>query len=546
MPSKPTYQDLLVRIAQLEDQLQDKALQQERVYPHSTGPSDKYRDQLQFITILFDTIPNPVFYKNSEGVYLGCNRAFADLILGVPRERIIGRSLYELPDLIPRKLADIYYEQDQTILSKTGEQIYEAKVKCADGVMRDFIFHKATYDNHAGEVAGLLGLMLDVTEKNKIQLKLQESEEKYRSMMESMTDAVYICSHDYRITYMNPQMIEKIGVDATGEHCYKALHGLDSPCPWCVFSKIKDGETVELEVKSPKDGKDYTVTNSPIYHHDGSISKMTIYRDRTRRKKMERELFNAKKLEATGAFAGGLSHDFNNLLCSMLGNILMIKQDKTIGEASSALLLAIENAAQSASRLTKRLMAFTQGEVLKFEKVSSSRLLSQCITKYERATKCTIDTSLQDSLTTVYVDEHLICTAISAILDNGLEAMVDEGKIQVTACNTIIDKESEYVREGLLSNPGTYLQITIVDRGIGIDKEIIPKIFDPYYSTKQRGEKKGLGMGLSRTYSIIREHSGHIVIDSVVKKGTNVTIYLPVNRRQQIVATPVVVPLPKR
>ncbi len=122
---------------------------------------------------------------------------------------------------------------------------------------------------------------------------LRESEEKYRSMMEGMKDPVYICSPDYRVTYMNPAMIQRTGTDLTGESCYKVIHEREEKCPWCVHEKIQQGDHVETTVVSPKDGRSYHVSHSPLFHTDGSISKMTIFTDITQQKRIEEALQKA-------------------------------------------------------------------------------------------------------------------------------------------------------------------------------------------------------------------------------------------------------------
>jgi PAS domain S-box-containing protein len=127
---------------------------------------------------------------------------------------------------------------------------------------------------------------------------LRESEEKYRSMMEGMKDPVYICSPDYSVTYMNPAMIQRTGADLTGEPCYKVIHEREEQCPWCVHEKIQRGDHAETTVVSPKDGRSYHVSHSPLFHADGSISKMTIFRDITELKRAEEALQKARdKLE---------------------------------------------------------------------------------------------------------------------------------------------------------------------------------------------------------------------------------------------------------
>ncbi len=125
-------------------------------------------------------------------------------------------------------------------------------------------------------------LSREIEKRKRAEEALRESEEKYRSMMEAMNDPVYICSNDYRVTYMNPAMINRIGTsDIEGNPCYKLMHGLDEKCRWCVHDKIQKGEHSITELVSPKDGRVYHVSHSPIFHTDKSISKMTIFRDIT-------------------------------------------------------------------------------------------------------------------------------------------------------------------------------------------------------------------------------------------------------------------------
>jgi PAS domain S-box-containing protein len=118
---------------------------------------------------------------------------------------------------------------------------------------------------------------------------LRESEEKYRSITESMVNAMYICSPDFRVEFMNPAMIKKIGYDATGQHCFQAIYGYVEKCPWCIHEKVQKGENVTTEIVNPKDGRTYNISHSPIFHKNGSISKMTIFRDITQHKLLEEE-----------------------------------------------------------------------------------------------------------------------------------------------------------------------------------------------------------------------------------------------------------------
>ena len=126
---------------------------------------DELKNNLRFLETLIETIPSPIFFLDRQGRYLGCNNSFAQQIVGMPKENIIGKTVFELPDAIPTDLADRYYEQDQKLFRELGTQEYEMEVQCSDGEKRDFFFTKATFKNYTGDVAGIVGVMLDVTKR---------------------------------------------------------------------------------------------------------------------------------------------------------------------------------------------------------------------------------------------------------------------------------------------------------------------------------------------------------------------------------------------
>lgn len=135
--------------------------------------------------MLFDTIPNPMFYKDINGSYQHCNDAFSKKILGIPKEQIIGKTLYDLADVIPKEHADVYYEKDEELLSENSVQCYEGQVSCADGAKKDFNFYKSSFVVN-NEILGLVGIMLDISEhKNTLKL-LDEKNEILNSL--SITD----------------------------------------------------------------------------------------------------------------------------------------------------------------------------------------------------------------------------------------------------------------------------------------------------------------------------------------------------------------------
>ncbi len=142
----------------------------------------------QFLKILLDTLPSPIFYKDINFVYQNCNNAFSEMILGIPKEKIIKKTLFDLPEVIPAELAKIYQEQDETLLKNPGKQEYKASVKCSDGKTRTFKFYKSTLENDSKEVAGIVGIMLDITELEQRHLELHEKNKQLEAL--SITDSL--------------------------------------------------------------------------------------------------------------------------------------------------------------------------------------------------------------------------------------------------------------------------------------------------------------------------------------------------------------------
>lgn len=257
-------------------------------------------------------------------------------------------------------------------------------------------------------------------------------------------------------------------------------------------------------------------------HENRTIGVVIVFRDITDRQKLENELARTQKLESLGLLAGGIAHDFNNILTAVFGNIILARMN--IREDSPAFdqLSEAENAMVRAKELTQQLLTFSKGGAPVKETADITSIIIDSTKFMLRGSPSRCEFALDPALWTVDVDPGQISQVINNIVINADHAMPGGGIILVSALNCTLEKGTS-----LPLAPGRYVRITITDKGEGISRENLARIFDPYFTTKA----KGSGLGLSTARSIIRKHNGHIDLESEVGKGTSVHIYLPASEK---------------
>jgi PAS domain S-box-containing protein len=345
---------------------------------------------------ILNTIPSPIFYKGIDGRYQGVNQAFLQFY-GKTMEQVLGKTAHEV---FPKKIADKYLRMDQDLFQDPGIQAYEFHNYDAHGQRREMSVHKATFLDKDGSIAGLAGIMIDITE----------------------------------------------------------------------------------------------------------------------RKKAEEERLRFSKLESLSILAGGIAHDFNNILTAILGNIGLAMLDGKIEPRVQDRLAQAEQACLRAQALSQKLLTFANGGAPIKKIVSIANLLKELAILTLSGSKSRYEGSFPDDLWSVEADTAQLNQVIGNLLINADQAMPEGGIIKITAENISVKAKSN-----LPISKGKYVKFAIADQGIGISPQYLDKIFDPYFSTKQ----KGSGLGLATAYSIIKYHSGHIQVESRMGVGTTFYIYLP-------------------
>ena len=380
------------------------------------------------------------------------------------------------------------------------------------------------------------GMQQDITKKKKSELALKESEEIYRRLIERSPDAIVVHSEG-QIDYVNQAAIKMYRAEKAEDLIGRPLSDLSHPDFKNVsqerMQKIYE-EKIELGSMEQKmirlDGSEFDVEvmGAPTLFR-GKDSGQSIIRDITEKKKMELELQKAQKLESVGLLAGGIAHDFNNILTAILGNISLGKLYSDDGSNINAVLGEAEKATMQAKDLTHQLLTFSKGGAPVRETASICDIIKESASFVLRGSKITCEYQCPPEIWPVEIDTAQISQVIQNLIINAEQAMPDGKKIRVKLENMSLKKK---LPPGIQS--GKFVKIVISDEGIGIPKEHINKIFDPYFTTKQ----KGSGLGLATSYSIIRRHEGHIQIKSNIGVGTDVEILLPASENDVLEKNP--------
>ena len=242
-------------------------------------------------------------------------------------------------------------------------------------------------------------------------------------------------------------------------------------------------------------------------------------------KKAEDELQKIRNLESIAALSGGIAHDYNNLLTVIIGNISLIQSYIEPDDMIYGLLDEALEASMTAKTLTQKLITFARGGAPIMETASIAPVIKSATEFTLSGSNIRCEFSIPADLWLVHIDKTQIGHVIHNLVMNAREAMPGGGIIKVVAENVNITDKSPGLGIGL--EKGNYVKISILDQGIGISKEISDKIFDPYFSTKNMGTQKGMGLGLSICHSIIKQHNGNIVVEANAGTGTGLHFYLP-------------------
>lgn len=457
-------------------------------------------------------------------------------IRGVTPEEAMALSLEETLassslQLVMRILKDELDKDRHQDVDPNRSRTVEVEQLRRDG---SFVWTEATMTfirNEDGRPVGVLGITRDITERRRAEERLNAEKELLAVTLKSIGDGVITTDRHGRITLVN-----RVGEQLTGwreseaigkplQEVFTTVDEMTRKAHENPMQEVLDSDKImELDNSAlliSRDGNEYSIAGrtAPILNAEKRIiGVVLVYRDVTKTRRIEKELLKIEKLESLGLLAGGIAHDFNNLLAGIVGNVSLAKLD--IGSPDDALrsLEATEKAALRAKDLTQQLLTFSKGGEPVKRPGDLRNLIEESALFALRGSKVKCEFAFQSNLLFSKVDKGQISQVIHNLVINAEQAMPDGGKIQILGERINLSRNNAFSLEA-----GEYAKLTFQDQGIGIEDEHLKKIFDPYFTTKQ----KGSGLGLAVAFSIIDKHSGRITVDSEIGIGSKFTIYLP-------------------
>ncbi len=362
--------------------------------------------------------------------------------------------------------------------------------------------------------------------------EMREARGWLRRLMDRQRDGTTIMSGD-RIVRANPAMPAMFGYDSPQE--MEGLSELDLVAPQSsddVRRRIearRAGEAVEDTYVCKgvrKDGSviDVEVAVTTVRTGD-SMAKMTIHRDVTERVQLEQQLLEADKMRAVGTLAGGIAHDFNNILSGIVGSVAFLKRGIDPSHPNYQDVETIERLGLRAADLTKKLLGFARGGKYEVRSLDMNQIIEEVVGIISSSfdPSIAILTDLQEDLRSVEGDAAQIQSVIMNLCINARDAMPEGGTLTLRTSNVTLDED--YVESRLEATPGDYVQVAVADTGVGMDQDVMGRVFEPFFTTKEVG--KGTGLGLAMAYGIVKDHGGHILVDSKVGEGSTFTFRIP-------------------
>jgi PAS domain S-box-containing protein len=431
------------------------------------------------------------------------------------------------PEDLPR------YEQAATELLQTADPVdFDFRVVLPRKEVRWLTSRAYLEASEDGRPVRCYGTVQDITERVLAQQELAASERKYRQIVETASEGIWIVNSANQITFVNAQMAAMLGYSLDEMLGHELTEFVDED------SRLETKHTLESRKKGLAAQSDFLfctkkgapcwaiVAITPLHDESGRYAgALGMVTDITERKRLEEQYQQAQKMEAVGRLAGGVAHDFNNLLTVINGFCDLLLAGGECSDSVQGYLAEVRKAGERAVELTRQLLAFSRKQIVSPRPLD----LNQTVVDVEKMLQRVIGedieltTILDPELGTIRADPGQVTQVLMNLAVNARHAMPGGGHLLIETAN--VDLDEEYAREHLEIGPGAYVQLAVADTGVGMDEATRARMFEPFFTTKLSGD--GTGLGLSTVYGIVKQAGGSINVYSEVGYGTIFRIYFP-------------------
>ncbi|MCJ7809042.1 MAG: PAS domain S-box protein, partial [Desulfobulbaceae bacterium] len=427
---------------------------------------------------------------------------------------------------------------------------YEVKLQRKDGSWFYGEVNARPITFHSDQESGIQVWVKDIDERKRAEDSLRESEEKYRLVIENATDAIFI-AQDEILKFANPKAEKMTGYSAQElakipfadiihpedrymvlERHLKRLKGEELPSIYSFRILNKSGEELSVDL------------NTVLISWEGKPATLNFLRDITRQKRLEAQLQQAQKMEAIGTLAGGIAHDFNNILFPIIAYTEMLIDEAAEKSTTHEKLNLILKSAMRARDLVQQILVFSRQQEQKVMPLKAEIIVKEVLKFMKASLPSTIeiDINIADDCGLVLADPTNIYQIVMNLCTNAYHAMEKTGGRLGVTLSRVESIPEDVV--GMDREVGPYLCLKVEDTGHGMEKEVMNRIFDPYYTTKEKG--KGTGLGLAVVHGIVHSHGGEIRVQSEIGVGTVFQLFLPsIKTETPILETESISDLPK-
>ena len=466
--------------------------------------------------------------------FIDCNKAALKMLKYENKEDLLKCHPSKLsPEKQPDgKLSFEKANEMMNIAYKQGQHQFEWEHKRKDGSVFPVEVSLTAIEKDTTKI--LHTVWRDISDRKQAEKNLKRSNKKWQTTFDSINDSICLLDINKKIIQYNSatKNFSKIkDENFIGKTCYEAFCVTDEHKENCPFNRMKKSKKVEATLDLI-DNKWISVHVYPIFDDKGIlIQAVHVTKDYTSQKRSEDILLKTSRIEATTTLAAGVAHDFNNLMVGVLGNAELVKMKYKLEPKAIKMLDNIINSALKAGDLSKQLLAFAKGGKYNPELINLNDVIQETLelNKISVPERIIIEKNIEPDLWNVMADPIQMNQAFMNLCINSVESISKKGKITISSKN--IDVDETYAKQHLELKEGSYVYISVEDTGSGMDKEILGKVFDPFFSTKFLGR----GLGLATVFGIIKNHNGHISVYSEPDKGTSFKIYLPAIKGEKII-----------